>query len=497
VQQDQEHAYDDLIEELAATKIENGRLVEEVTKLRTELSDMSYGKLESERPVTPSAGLSDGTLASLLTLTSTDALAALIAKLRDSPESIGNDITLLQQQGRIEDAKQLAELAIKTTPGNVALHMRWVRQVRYSKDFDLGLAMCDAAFKVDGDGHLQRLNRGYLLFEAGRYEEAAGDFDVAACTENPIEERLAAAAARLKLGRSSPAEQTSIINEHFDPAKATFQAKNLDKAAVQTSLQRFGCAWIKGLFDHETLENFDKTISRNIKDVEKVYLSLGLPEHFNVGFPLYFAAEKSPERAQGIFKSSYPNMFDPARMEGADNSKLAAYVFKQMKSTGLDDAVRSYLKMDKLYSSAAICHIRSFTPPGMKWFGEFHQDNRLYNSDAEILTLWFPFRYKHGPMPSLEFLPLKSKSHLPCTSVCGIDNTMFVPEAFWRPEYELGDAMLLSGFVPHRTYIEKDMDMERISIDFRLFASQVPDPIYESAGGDRGRSGRSLLRFWQ
>ena len=118
-------------------------------------------------------------------------------------------------------------------------------------------------------------------------------------------------------------------------------------------------------------------------------------------------------------------------------------------------------------------------PLGWDWFGEFHQDNRLYNSDAEILTLWFPFRYQHGLMPSLEFLPLKSKSHLPCISVCGIDNEMFEPGAFWRPAYQLGDAMLLSGFVPHRTYVESSMTLERTSIDFRLFASSVPKPIYD------------------
>jgi hypothetical protein len=37
--------------------------------------------------------------------------------------------------------------------------------------------------------------------------------------------------------------------------------------------------------------------------------------------------------------------------------------------------------------------------------------------------------------------------------------------------------MLLSGFVPHRTYVESSMTLERTSIDFRLFASPVPKPI--------------------
>ena len=253
---------------------------------------------------------------------------------------------------------------------------------------------------------------------------------------------------------AAPGTQSNIIADHFDPTNATFEAHNLDPAKVKMSLESFGCAWITNLFDTKALAHFDQTITINIARIEESYRALGLPDGFNVGFPLYFASDPNRDKAQGLFRSMYPNLFDPDQMVGVDTGKLAQYVFQQMRSSGLDVAVKSYLKMDPLYTSAAICHIRSFIPSGVDWFGEFHQDNRLYNSDAEILTLWFPFRYQHGPMPSLEFLPLKSKSHLPCSSVCGIDNEMFEPGAFWRPAYQLGDAMLLSGFVPHRTYVE-------------------------------------------
>ena len=81
-------------------------------------------------------------------------------------------------------------------------------------------------------------------------------------------------------------------------------------------------------------------------------------------------------------------------------------------------------------------------------------------------------------MPSLEFLPVSLDDHLPTVSACGIDNNLFKADAFWRPAYELGDAMLLSGFVPHRTYIDPGMTQERTSVDFRFFASAVPNPIY-------------------
>lgn len=490
---------EDLMEELSAVKLENQRLVSEITQLKTQISDLSYASLKSERPVTPSADLSESTIASLLKNATGEAIVQLVIKLRDNPEAVGADILRLQEHRLVDKAKELARLAVRATAGNAALHMRWVRQVRYSKDFELALSICNAAFEIDGDQHLLRLNRGYLLYEAGRYEEAARDLDVAACTEHPIEERLAATAARARAGTVSPRLQAQIIAEHFDPAEATFEALSLDVAKVRASLERFGCAWIKGVFEPQVLMEFDRTIAVNIDRIEETYEALGLSRDFNVGFPLYFGSEPDREKAQGLFRSMYPHLFDSGRMVGVDNSKLANYVFERLGQTGLDQAIGSYLKMDPLYTSAQICHIRNFIPSGTKWFGEFHQDNRLYNSDAEILTLWFPFRYQHGPMPSLEFLPLKSKSHLPCVSVCGIDNDMFEPEAFWRPAYELGDAMLLSGFVPHRTYVESAMTLERTSVDFRFFASAVPHPIYarEPALANQYRSSiaNSLRRY--
>jgi hypothetical protein len=231
----------------------------------------------------------------------------------------------------------------------------------------------------------------------------------------------------------------------------------------------------------EELSEFDRVIATNLANMQAVFSRLGLPENAGtVGFPLYFAAE-APERAHACYEQSYPALFNPDRMSGVDNERLPKWVFANLRRCGLDAIIRQHLAMPTLYVSAAACHIRSVVPVGVSSFGEFHQDNRLYSSDAEILTLWFPFRYEHGPMPSLEFLPVRSQSHFPCVSVCGIHNDMFDPKTFWRPQYEIGDAMLLSGFSPHRTYFEAPMTRERTSIDFRIFASPLPSPIYDVA----------------
>ena len=115
-------------------------------------------------------------------------------------------------------------------------------------------------------------------------------------------------------------------------------------------------------------------------------------------------------------------MFDPAKMNGVDTTRLATFVFAALNRCGLTKPIGRYLGLRELCTSPAITHIRNFKPRSEKWFGEFHQDNKLYDKKAEILTLWFPFRYEHGRMPSLEFLPVSLDDHLPTVSACGIDN---------------------------------------------------------------------------
>jgi hypothetical protein len=169
----------------------------------------------------------------------------------------------------------------------------------------------------------------------------------------------------------------------FDPAKATFDAKGLSPANVIASIQQFGCAWIKGLFDPAELTRFDAIIAANIDGIEKVYRDLGFDDEFNIGFPLYFASEANRDRAHEPFHNSYPSVFDPAKMAGTDTTRLAVFVFATLKRYRLSKPIARYLGLDELCTSAAITHIRNFKPRSEKWFGEFHQDNKITSSTTE------------------------------------------------------------------------------------------------------------------
>ena len=383
---------------------------------------------------------------------------------------------------RVDDASatRLVKPLLERTKSDEALHTKWIRSLRYDKYHDAAIHLANLCFGIDGDTSTLRLDRGYLLHEAGLYEEAIADLSIAA--NDPafsVEARLVADGARTKLGTNSSASQKKTIQAFFKADDVTFDADDIDSEAVLSSLDKHGCAWIKGLFDPHELMQFDETIAHNIDGIEEIYRELGLDDGFNVGFPLYMASVKNRDAAQTCFRDSYPALFNPEKMKNMSNDVLMHFVYKSLRAAHVDSIIGHHLGMPELYTSAAACHIRNMMPNGVRSFGEFHQDNRLYNSDAEILTLWFPFRYEHGPMPSLEFLPVRSKSHFPCVSACGIDNDLFDPEVFWRPKYELGDAVILSGFVPHRTYFEPEHSVERTSVDVRFFNSPMPEPIFQ------------------
>jgi hypothetical protein len=106
-------------------------------------------------------------------------------------------------------------------------------------------------------------------------------------------------------------------------------------ADVIHSIEQFGCAWLKRLFDPTELKRFDAVIATNIDGIEKVYRDLGLGDAFNIGFPLYFASEANRDWAQQLFRNSYPGVFDSAKMTGAESTKLAAFVFAALRRCGL------------------------------------------------------------------------------------------------------------------------------------------------------------------
>lgn len=275
----------------------------------------------------------------------------------------------------------------------------------------------------------------------------------------------------------------------FNRHNSTFAASGFNPLKLDASLEAHGCALITGLFDPAKLATFDRRIARNMEGLDRAISSRGLPTDIaNYGLPIYFAEDIPTDAVHKTYCESHPAMFDPARMGGLPCASLIDYVFSKLRDTGINKVISDRLKLPRLCTSPAVCHIRVFPPIPKELIAEkgtglaLHQDNRLYNNaEFDILNLWFPMRYEHGAMASLEFVPTGKRELLPTATGCEIDKNMFPRKAYWSPAYELGDAVLISGYVPHKTYYPPGISKERTSADIRFFAVDVPGPVmYES-----------------
>jgi Phytanoyl-CoA dioxygenase (PhyH) len=138
---------------------------------------------------------------------------------------------------------------------------------------------------------------------------------------------------------------------------------------------------------------------------------------------------------------------------------------------------RSYL--DKEPELAPNSHVRSIVLARQDAHLPLHQDQTILK--RPLLNIWIPLDPCGADAPGLELVtgswrellspsppeqPQFAVDHarLDEASVLGA----FGAEAFWRPCFALGDAMLFSGATIHRTYVNAAMRANRMSVELRL-----------------------------
>ena len=101
------------------------------------------------------------------------------------------------------------------------------------------------------------------------------------------------------------------------------------------------------------------------------------------------------------------------------------------------------------------------------------------NAILKMVTCWIALTPCGRHAPGLEFVraPL-NRLLLPTELQDQHVRGRFPPEAFWRPDLAAGDALLFSGEVLHRTWVDPVMQTDRTSIELRLFAAgHIPDRL--------------------
>jgi hypothetical protein len=91
---------------------------------------------------------------------------------------------------------------------------------------------------------------------------------------------------------------------------------------------------------------------------------------------------------------------------------------------------------------------------------------------TELLTLWIPLNPCGIDSPGLEFIRRPQASLLHFTELDdSVLHRRFPPQDFYAPELDLGDGLVFLKSVLHRTHTHPEMRLNRLSIEYRIFAS--------------------------
>ena len=91
---------------------------------------------------------------------------------------------------------------------------------------------------------------------------------------------------------------------------------------------------------------------------------------------------------------------------------------------------------------------------------------------TKLLTYWIPLNDCGADSPGLEFVRGRQAELLHFTELCDSNlRRIFKPESFWSPVLCVGDGLVFSNSVLHRTFVLPGMTRDRLSIEYRVFAS--------------------------
>ncbi len=119
-------------------------------------------------------------------------------------------------------------------------------------------------------------------------------------------------------------------------------------------------------------------------------------------------------------------------------------------------------------------------PAGGYHLQNWHQDGALgvrfpphpgpFIPMTRLLTCWIPLDSCGLDSPGLEFIRVRQPALLHFTE---LDDSLlrarFPPQQFCAPQLEIGDGLVFSNDVLHRTWVSPDMHHDRLSIEYRIF----------------------------
>jgi len=154
----------------------------------------------------------------------------------------------------------------------------------------------------------------------------------------------------------------------------------------------------------------------------------------------------------------------------------------------VDDLARlvAGLCLDTLQPAVRQSWVRCSEPGHRDLELPFHQDSRILN--APLVNLWIPLSDCGRDIPGLEIVTrridglIATLPHDPTRNFYAghgleIDPDIILAafaDALWHPEFKAGDVLMFRGTTVHRTHVTPTMAGERMSIDLRMVAPDLP-----------------------
>jgi hypothetical protein len=88
---------------------------------------------------------------------------------------------------------------------------------------------------------------------------------------------------------------------------------------------------------------------------------------------------------------------------------------------------------------------------------------------TELLTCWIPLNRCGVDSPGLEFVRRRQPALLHFTELDDAAlRQRFSPQEFWAPVLEFGDGLIFLNDILHRTCVGREMEHNRVSVEYRL-----------------------------
>lgn len=250
--------------------------------------------------------------------------------------------------------------------------------------------------------------------------------------------------------------------------------------AAAEALERSGAVLLRQAVDPSWVSRVAGAADRCYAEIDGMPESTAQPSQPNPPRAVRYVASASSIGAEALDEAADMNVVRSL----AGHPAVSRTVAQSLGSTLLVDFDQAWLRRQFAPSRAPRGHApHSWHQDGALGFDFAAGDASSPDALLRMVTCWCPLTPCGTTAPGLEILLARLDRLVPLRNLADARlRSAFDPALFRTPAMEPGDAVLMAGFVLHRTHVRPEMTQDRTSLEVRFFGgSGLPARI----AGDR------------